>query len=169
MPRVHLWGTVRPGPLGPTEGLPAACPLTWPCLDSDWGPQRGAHGPHERGAAAAGTGQADQPGSRREARPGRLRGPRWVTGLGGGLLCTPGSVPGRGTGPRRAGLWQEGRPGLGHRLLQGLWCWELGSPPNSRPGREGAPPGGGGSDGVSRVPWAQTEGLLPRQVGDQGD
>ncbi|XP_047554880.1 G-protein-signaling modulator 1 [Lutra lutra] len=45
-------------------------------LPGGWGPQRGAHGPHERGAAPAAAGPDAQSCGHREARPGWLRGPR---------------------------------------------------------------------------------------------
>lgn len=127
--RLHPWGTVRPGPLGPTEGLAAACPLTWPCPDSDWGPQRGAHGPHERGAAAAGTGQADQPGSRREARPGRLRGPRWVPGWAWGIFAPrarpPAGMQGLAGRAVAGGPPWLGAPAYAGAMVRGAGSWAL--------------------------------------------
>lgn len=59
------WWTVS-GASQPTRAL------TRHCLALDRGPQWGAHGPHERGAAAAGAGPAEQPSGHREARPGWL-------------------------------------------------------------------------------------------------
>ena len=74
-----LWGAVRTPGDQPSGCGGARCPwspgvvaVPWGPTDlaplaADRGPQRGAHGPHERGAAAAGSGPAGQPGGRGEA------------------------------------------------------------------------------------------------------
>lgn len=88
----------------------------------------------------------------------------FLAGRGGSLH--PGLGPRPGCRASRAGLWQEGCLGLEHWLLQGLWCGVQGAglSPKEPSRKKRAPPGGGGRDGVSRVP-GHRQGRLPRQAG----